>query len=137
MFSRRDILSRYSYWLSEIRFDLMRVVGNYMDQHDLKRNELAKHLDCTPGYVSQMLNGDTNVSLEKLCKVSLAVGKVPRITFEDVESAIARDAILNERGFVSSGKISGTLHLTTPEAEQPALRLIRGRVSEGETIIFS
>lgn len=111
MFSRREILSRYSYWLAEIRFDLMRVVGDYMDQHQLNRRQLADHLKCTPGYVSQMLNGDTNVSLEKLCQVSLAVGKVPRISFEDTEIVIARDAILNERGFVPQSTFSGFLQV--------------------------
>ena len=129
MFSRRDILSRYSYWLSEIRFDLMRVVGDYMDQHHLNRRQLADHLRCTPGYVSQMLNGDTNVSLEKLCQVSLAVGKVPRISFEDVETVIARDAILNERGFVAGGSLSGSSQV------RPVATLLRPFQAEGTMVV--
>ncbi len=102
MFTRRSILSHSSYWLTEIRMDLMRAVGDYMDAHHLNRRQLAQHLACSPGYVSQMLNGDTNVSLEKLCEVAVAVGKAPRVRFDDLEATIERDALLTESFHLSS-----------------------------------
>lgn len=114
MFTRRSVLSHWSYWLTEIRMDLMRAVGDYMDDHHLNRRELAKHLDCSPGYVSQMLNGDTNVSLEKLCKVALAVGKVPTVKFEKLEDVIARDELLND-SFQVTGTASGSFQILAPE----------------------
>ncbi len=99
MFTRRAILSRPTYWLTEIRMDLMRAVEDYMQTHSMNRRQLAEHLKCSPGYVSQMLNGDTNVSLEKLCEVALAVGKVPSVKFEDLDLVLDRDAIQCETSY--------------------------------------
>jgi len=88
----------------------MRSVEEYMKANHLSRTKLALHLNCSASYVSQMLNGDTNVSLEKLCEVALAVGKVPIVKFEDLEIVLDRDAIQCERhgSFHLAGTMSGS-----------------------------
>ncbi|AWM34869.1 XRE family transcriptional regulator [Hymenobacter nivis] len=111
MFTRRAILSRPTYWLTEIRMDLMRAVEDYMQTHNMNRRQLAEHLECSPGYVSQMLNGDTNVSLEKLCDVALAVGKVPSVKFEDLDIVLSRDAIQCETSYEVDSTKSDSVHL--------------------------
>ena len=128
MFTRRFILSQPSYWLSEIRLDLMRSVEDYMKAHGLNRRQLADHLACTPAYVSQMLNGDTNVSLEKLCEVALAVGKVPAVKFEELNLVLERDAIQcdtqRDNSFHLSSTISGSA-IVTPAKPDRLIRLIQ------------
>lgn len=111
MFTRRAILSRPTYWLTEIRMDLMRAVEDYMQNNNMNRRQLAEHLECSPGYVSQMLNGDTNVSLEKLCDVALAVGKVPSVKFEDLDIVLSRDAIQCETSYEVDSTKSDSVHL--------------------------
>lgn len=99
-FTRQAILSRPTYWLTKARLDFTRVLEEYMAVNDnMKRKELAEKLKCSPGYVSQMLNGDTNVSFSKLFEVALTIGKVPFIRYEDVDIVIARDAILCESSY--------------------------------------
>ena len=93
MFTRRSILSRPTYWLTENRMDFMRAVEEYMEKHKMNRKQLAEHLNCSRSYVSQILNGDTNLSLEKLYEISLAIGKVPTTKYEDLDTVLARDAI--------------------------------------------
>lgn len=93
MFTRRAILSRPTYWLTENRMDFMRAIEHYMEAHHLNRKQLAEHLHCSRSYVSQILNGDTNLSLEKLYEIALAIGKVPTTKYEDLEAVLARDAI--------------------------------------------
>jgi transcriptional regulator with XRE-family HTH domain len=115
MFTRRSVLSSWSYWLTEIRMDLMRAVNEYMATHKMNRRELAEHLDCTPSYVSQLLNGDTNVSLEKLCKVSLAINKVPRLVLEDLEHVIEQDELKTGNDYELAGTISGSMFITAPK----------------------
>jgi transcriptional regulator with XRE-family HTH domain len=127
MFTRRSILSRPTYWLTEIRMDLMRAVEDYMQAHKMNRRQLAAHLECSPGYVSQMLNGDTNVSLEKLCEVSLAVGKVPRVKFEDLEDVLARDEMAISHAYEPAGSISGSMFISAPKPG-PRLNLVKESV---------
>lgn len=116
MFTRRSILSQPTYWLTEIRMDLMRAVDDFMKAKGMNRRQLAAHLECSPGYISQMLNGDTNVSLEKLCDVALAVGKVPTVKFEDLDVVLDRDAIQCQASHKErTSFITGSISLHIPE----------------------
>lgn len=100
MFTRRSVLSRPTYWLTKARLDFTRILEDYMAaNNNMKRKELAEVLKCSPGYVSQMLNGDTNVSFSKLFEVALTIGKAPFIRYEDVDIVIARDAIMCEDSY--------------------------------------
>ena len=111
MFTRRSVLTRPTYWLTKARLDFMRVLEDHMATNNIKRKELADNLKCSSGYVSQMLNGDTNVSLSKLFDVALKIGKVPFIRYEDLEIVIARDAIMCEDSYEEAGTKFDSMHL--------------------------
>jgi transcriptional regulator with XRE-family HTH domain len=120
MFTRRSVLSRPTYWLTENRMDFMRAVEEYMDAHNMNRSKLAEHLKCSRSYVSQILNGDTNLSMEKLYDIALAIGKVPTVKYEDLESVLQRDAIQcqasqEEVTNIISGSITMNFSESTPE----------------------
>lgn len=116
MFTRRAILSRPTYWLTENRMDFMRAVEDYMEAHQLNRKQLAEHLNCSRSYVSQILNGDTNLSLEKLYEIALAIGKVPTTKYEDLDTVLARDAIQCQASHEHvTSSITGSLLMHLPE----------------------
>ncbi|MGI4873413.1 MAG: helix-turn-helix domain-containing protein [Janthinobacterium lividum] len=126
MFTRRAILSRPTYWLTENRMDFMRAVEDYMTKHSLNRKQLAEHLHCSRSYISQILNGDTNLSLEKLYEIALAIGKVPTTKYEDLETVLERDAINCQASHeevtrVMTGSISLYSGEEVPEFDQLAL----------------
>jgi transcriptional regulator with XRE-family HTH domain len=111
MFTRRSILSRPTYWLTENRMDFMRAVEEYMNAHQLNRRQLAEHLKCSPSYVSQILNGDTNLSMEKLYEIALAIGKVPITKYEDLDVVLHRDAIQCDTPYETTSTKSDSVHL--------------------------
>lgn len=124
MFTRRSILSRPTYWLTENRMDFMRAVEEYMEKHNMSRKQLAEHLGCSRSYVSQILNGDTNLSLEKLYEIALAIGKVPTTKYEDLAAVLERDAIQCKASHEEVTNImTGSLkiHLVEEAAETDAL----------------
>lgn len=57
----------------------------------MKKSQLAEHLGCTKGYVTQLLNGDFDHKLSKFVELSLAINKIPEITFSDVDEYIVSD----------------------------------------------
>lgn len=111
MFTRRAILSRPTYWLTENRMDFMRAVEDYMNAHNLNRKQLAEHLNCSRSYVSQILNGDTNLSQEKLYEIALAIGKVPIVKYEDLDIVLQRDAIQCENAYEADSTKSEVTHV--------------------------
>ena len=111
MLSRREILSHPNYWLTDMRMTVFRALNEYMKKHAMSRTELANHLKCSKGYVSQILNGDTNASLEKLAQIALAIGKAPRLQLEDLDILLERHEILSS-GFTKANTVLGTSTLS-------------------------
>lgn len=115
MFTRESILSRPTYWVTGARLDFTQLMEYYMEKKHLKRKDLANEWKCSPSYVSQILNGDTNISLEKLYELALKMGKVPFIRYEDLDIVLARDAIMCEDSYDVSDIETDTVHMVRKE----------------------
>jgi transcriptional regulator with XRE-family HTH domain len=60
----------------EIVLDLALQIAEAMEEAGIEtQKELAERLDVSPSAVSQLLSGDQNVSIHRLVKVALALGK--------------------------------------------------------------
>jgi len=53
-------------------------ICKYMNENNISRTELARRLDRTKGFVSQVLNGSRNVTLRTLADILWALGCEPR-----------------------------------------------------------
>lgn len=78
---RKEILAEPSYWLASVQTSLFRLADKFMREHDMNRKGLASHLGVTPGYVSQLLNGDYDHKLSHVAELSIALGYVPVVNF--------------------------------------------------------
>jgi transcriptional regulator with XRE-family HTH domain len=96
MKTKEELLSSRGYWIANIQLDLFKQVDEYMKVNNLNRTQLAEKLGFTKGYISQVLNGEFNHRIATLVDLSLAIGKVPKIEFEDLSKLIQNE---NE-GFV-------------------------------------
>lgn len=88
---REDILLDKGYWISKIQLDLYSQLEDYMKIHKFNRSQLAKKLNVTKGYITQVLNGDFNHRISKFVELSLAIEKVPQIHFVDLNELIQQD----------------------------------------------
>lgn len=85
---REELMQSPEYWTSEIQMELFREIEKYMQTKGINRAQFAEYLGCTRGYVTQLLNGDFDNKLSKLVSLSLKIGKIPVIKFEDVDEVI-------------------------------------------------
>lgn len=90
--TREELLKSPAYWTTEMQMALYRQIESYMCAHGLNKTQLAEHLGCTKGYVTQLLNGDFDHKMSKLVELALAVGKIPEIKFSDVDEYIASES---------------------------------------------
>jgi len=88
---RKQLLNSKEYWLSKIQIDLFNQVFNYLEKNNMNRSELAKKLGVTKGYISQVLNGDSDHRISKMVELSLAIGVIPDIRFKNLEEYIKAD----------------------------------------------
>lgn len=85
----KRILNEPSYWVEGVNGTLYDSIVNYMEDNNLNRTELSKHLGISKGRVSQILNdGEINFSIEKLVEISLKINKYPIFELKDREEHI-------------------------------------------------
>lgn len=99
--TREELLKSPAYWTAGLQMELYRQIVAYMERHHMKKSQLAEYLGCTKGYVTQLLNGDFDHKLSKFVELSLAINKIPEITFTDVD-----EYIVSERNAYIASQIS-------------------------------
>lgn len=89
--NRKELLSSKEYWIAKIQIDLFNQVHDYLESNNINRSELAKRLGVTRGYISQVLNGESDHRISKLVELSLAIGVVPDIKFKNMAEYLETD----------------------------------------------
>lgn len=85
MITRNELVSSKEYWMVNIQTELFTELEKYLKDNNINRTQFAEKLGVSKGYVSQVLNGDFNHSMAKLVELSLAMGKVPILKFEELD----------------------------------------------------
>ena len=89
--TREELFKSPVYWTVEIQTELYRQIKAFMDCHHMNKTQLAEYLGCSKGYVTQLLSGDFDHKLSKFVELSLAINKIPEISFFEVEEYIISD----------------------------------------------
>jgi len=91
MKTRAELLRSKGYWVAKLQIQLYRELDEFKKKKQMNNTQLAEFLGCTKGYVSQLLNGDFNHKMSKIVELSLAIGKAPKLVFEDMDQYIQND----------------------------------------------
>jgi len=89
--TREELIQSKEYWMAKLQIDLFNEVESYMKKNGLNRVQFAEKLGVSKGYVSQILNGDADHRLSKFVELSLSIGLVPTLSFEDIDTLIERE----------------------------------------------
>ncbi len=87
---RDKLLKSKGYNLTKIQNELFRQLNEYIESKGITRTQFAEELGVSKGYVSQILNGEFDFKLSKLIELSLAIGKLPEITFKPIEESMQK-----------------------------------------------
>ena len=85
---RKELLQSKEYWLGEIQIEIFNHLNDYMKEHNLNKKELAKKLGFSRKFISRILNGNCDCSITKMVELYLAIGKVPKILIQNIESQL-------------------------------------------------
>ena len=86
--TREELLKSPIYWTNELQNELYRQIYTFMNEHQMNKSQLADHLGCSKGYVTQLLNGEFDHKISKFFELALAINKIPEVRFTDVDEYI-------------------------------------------------
>ena len=89
--TRESLLRSPEFWEENIKTELFNMIQDYMDEHNLNQKQLAEKVGCSKGYISQLLNGDSDHRLSKLVQLALSIGKAPYLYLKDIEKIVEAD----------------------------------------------
>lgn len=93
MRNREDILRDPEYWLQDAQLELFEQVSRYLKDEKITQTELANRLNVSKGYISQVLNGNFNHTFRKLIEISMAIGKIPEISYVPIEAKLTEEYV--------------------------------------------
>ncbi len=88
---REALLKSKEYWIFQLQNKLFNMLENYKNEKNFNRTQLAKDLGFNKSYITQVLNGNFDHKISKLVELSLASGKVPILSFVDLEQYVETD----------------------------------------------
>jgi transcriptional regulator with XRE-family HTH domain len=101
---REELLKTPEYWFEQAQNELYRQVTEFMREEGINQTQLAEKLGVSKGYISQIMKGEFNYTLKKLIELSMAIGKVPRIDYKDINDVINEDNYSNRLYLTESKK---------------------------------
>ena len=104
----KKVVGSAEYWTQAAMRRFVLDINARMDAQNLSRAELAKKLKTSPAYVTKVMRGDVNFTLETMTRLALAVGGKLRIEVVDLEveaPAISFQCQFERRGGVANAQV--------------------------------
>jgi len=89
--TRELLLQSPEFWIENIRTELFNMVQEYLDENEMSRKQLADKLGVSKGYISQVLNGESDHRLSKIVSLATALGKAPYLYLKDLNEVLVND----------------------------------------------
>lgn len=70
----KDVIGGYKYWAETARLDFSVLLGEKMDEQKISKTALAEKAGVSKSYVSKVLGGDTNFTIDSMAKFMFALG---------------------------------------------------------------
>jgi transcriptional regulator with XRE-family HTH domain len=116
----KRVMGSVDYWTQlSIREFVCELTGR-MDSEGLNRSDLAKKIGSSPSYVTKILRGDANFTLESMNKLAMAVGGRVKVSI----TLQAKQSVVSQTSRVTWSQVLGPqLRLTEFKAVELPRRL--------------
>ncbi len=74
------------YWIESAKLDFIIELNRLLQTKKINHADLAKLINCTPAYISKVMGGNTNFTIETMVRLVRAVGGELSISIEPKET---------------------------------------------------
>ncbi len=76
------------YWAEHIKLDFAYALDRMLRQRGMTRTAMASALDSSPAYITKVMRGDANLTIETMAKLALAVGGRVHVHISDADNRV-------------------------------------------------
>ncbi len=87
-FNFKDLVSSKEFWEENFKTVFFEAIEDYLEKNNLSRTDFANKIGVSRGYISQLMNGDSDHRLSKLIELSISIGKAPYLYLKDMEDVM-------------------------------------------------
>jgi antitoxin component HigA of HigAB toxin-antitoxin module len=91
------------YWTQLSIREFVRELTGRMDSEGLNRSDLAKKIGSSPSYITKILRGDANFTLESMNKLAMAVGGRVKVSI----TLQAKQSVVSQTSHVTWSQVAG------------------------------
>lgn len=125
----KRVVGGVDYWTQAAMRRFVLEIDHRMRNQSMSRAMLAKKLDSTPAYVTKVMRGDVNFTLETMTKLALAVGGRLHIEVVDRNTRWQPAEWHSEHQEAAPAVRTGTIRFAGPAANQPTYDYLMGQVA--------
>lgn len=117
MLSKDELLRYPNYLLTKYQLEIYRQVVKYMAEKNLSKGDLAKQMNVSSPYISQILNGNFNYTLKKLIEIGLQIGQVPVLSFIPIKQYEFESTTSVSNPYIYSQAVTGDSNFKMPQSD--------------------
>lgn len=81
-------LNRDGFWIEKVKLEFTRALRSQMQRRNVKKGSLARKLDLSPAYISKVMRGDENLTIETMVKLARGAGGRLHLHISDQNSDV-------------------------------------------------
>ena len=86
---KAKVRSRDGYWIETVKLDFTKALTSQLKRKGIKKGELAKKLDTSAPYITKVMRGEENLTIESMVKLARAAGGQLHLHISDQNSSVS------------------------------------------------
>lgn len=119
-----------SYWFESAKLEFVKSLNQRVRKLKLKNKDLADKIEASPAYISKVMRGDENLTIETMVKLVRATGGNLHFHITDVDERVRWFGVAKKQDNFASGRRSATFRNAIFDLENGVQRLHMDGVRE-------
>jgi transcriptional regulator with XRE-family HTH domain len=86
---KAKVKSRDGFWIEKLKLDFTKALTAQLERKKIKKAELARKLDLSAPYITKVMRGDENLTIESMVRLSRAAGGRLHLHISDENSDVS------------------------------------------------
>lgn len=106
---KEKIHSSEAYWFESAKLEFVKILNQRVRRLDMKNKDLAQQIEASPAYISKVMRGDENLTIESMVKLVRATGGHLHFHITEVDERVAWFGVARKDKSSSKSVKSGSI----------------------------